>query len=358
MTTDDAVSPGAPLPGTVLDAQQRERALGVVVAAAAGDALGAPYEFQAPIPASDDVEMTGGGVLGWQPGEWTDDTAMSVVMLEALTAVGAADGFLDEETLDRVARGWFSWSMSTPDIGALTSTVVRRASEMALAEGRTVPTAADFRSAALHAHEDLPQIAGNGALMRIHVAVLPHLTAPDAEVRAAIEGVCRLTHVHPDVVDACLLWGFAVRRAVLTGEVDVRTGLAQLAPDRVHLWQERIADAESAEPAVFGRNGWVVHAFQAAWSAIHHAGPIPEDKFARRDHLVRVLEAAVRAGYDTDTVACIAGALIGGALGHRAVPPEWRRALFGWPLDEVEDLLELAEAAIAPRGAGLERRPA
>jgi len=343
-------------PRPALDAQQRERALGVVVAAAAGDALGAPYEFQAPIPASDDVEMIGGGILGWEPGEWTDDTSMAVVLLEALSAVGGSTGFLDEETLDRVARGWFSWSMSTPDIGALTSTVIRRASEIAITEGRTVPAAADFRTAALHAHEDLPQIAGNGALMRIHVSVLPHLHGTDAEVGAAIEAVCLLTHVHPDVVDACLLWGFAVRRAVLTGEVDVRTGLGRLAPERALLWEERIEEAEAAEPAVFGRNGWVVHAFQAAWSAIHHAGPIPEGRFAQRDHLVAVLEAAVRAGYDTDTIACIAGALIGGALGHRAVPPEWRRALFGWPVYEVDDLVELADAAIAPRGAGLERR--
>ncbi|MFC0674178.1 ADP-ribosylglycohydrolase family protein [Brachybacterium hainanense] len=331
-------------PGAGLDAAQRDRALGVVIAAATGDALGAPYEFQAPIPASDDVAMTGGGVLGWQPGEWTDDTAMAVVLLEAVAPIGT--GFLDEEVLDRVARGWFSWSMSTPDIGALTSTVMRRASEVALAAGRTVPTAADFRTAALHAHEDLPQIAGNGALMRTHAAVLPHLRAGDDELQAAIEAVCRLTHVHVDVVDACLLWGFAVRAAVLTGEVDVRRGLGRLAPERRALWELRIEEAETAEPPVFGRNGWVVHAFQAAWSAIHHAGPIPRDKFARRDHLVAVLEAAVRAGYDTDTVACIAGALIGGAVGERAVPPEWRRVLSGWPVYEAPDLVRLAETVI------------
>ena len=39
--------------------------LGAVVAAATGDALGAPYEFQAPVVDSEEIDMIGGGVLGW-----------------------------------------------------------------------------------------------------------------------------------------------------------------------------------------------------------------------------------------------------------------------------------------------------
>ena len=51
-----------------LTAAQRQRAVGAVVAAATGDALGAPYEFQAPVVDSEEIDMIGGGVLGWQPG--------------------------------------------------------------------------------------------------------------------------------------------------------------------------------------------------------------------------------------------------------------------------------------------------
>ena len=48
-----------------LTAAQRQRAVGAVVAAATGDALGAPYEFQAPVVDSEEIDMIGGGVLGF-----------------------------------------------------------------------------------------------------------------------------------------------------------------------------------------------------------------------------------------------------------------------------------------------------
>ncbi|NUP41116.1 MAG: ADP-ribosylglycohydrolase family protein, partial [Streptomyces sp.] len=59
------------------------RAVGTVVGAAVGDALGAPFEFGPPgafsarfaVPGAGG-ERCGGG--GWDPGEATDDTQMAV----------------------------------------------------------------------------------------------------------------------------------------------------------------------------------------------------------------------------------------------------------------------------------------
>jgi ADP-ribosylglycohydrolase len=326
-------SDGLPTSEPVLDDAQRTRAVGSVVAAAAGDALGAPYEFQAPLPASEDVDMIGGGVLGWGVGEWTDDTAMAIVVLEGAAAAAGNHDLRTESALDQIAREWFSWSMGTPDIGALTSTVMRRASDRAQQRGHS-----------------MPRIAGNGALMRTHAVVLPYLTSADDDLHEALVEVCRLTHVHEDVVEACLLWGFAVRNAILTGEVDVRCGLGRLTPERAQVWTARIEEAERSAPVDFRRNGWVVHAFQGAWSAVHGIGDIPEGKFAQREALVAAVESAVRAGYDTDTVACITGSLMGAALGYKAVPPEWRRELFGWPSYDVTELMGLAERVITTGG--------
>ena len=331
-----------------LDPRQRRRAVGTVVAAATGDALGAPYEFQAPVPDSEDIDMIGGGILGWQPGEWTDDTSMAIVVLEAAAAASDGHDLRVESAQDHIAREWYSWSLGTPDIGTLTSTVVRRAADHARAAGHYAPRAADFRAAAQAAHDDLPANAGNGSLMRVHASVLPYLLSPDEDLAEAIELVCGLTHVHEDTLEACMLWGFAVRHAILTGELDVRVALPQLPEERRVLWAERIEEAERAHPAHFRRNGWVVGAFQAAWSAITLAGPIPEGKFAQREMMVRALDAAARAGYDTDTVTCITGSLVGAALGDKAVPPEWRRVLFGWPGYEVDELEGLVERVIAP----------
>jgi ADP-ribosylglycohydrolase len=79
----------------------RQRAIGAVVGSAAGDALGAPFEFRPsgeysrrfPQPVVGGIgEMVGGGGFGWQPGEFTDDTQMAVVQVESLLACGGVDG--------------------------------------------------------------------------------------------------------------------------------------------------------------------------------------------------------------------------------------------------------------------------
>lgn len=67
-------------------------------------------------------------------------------------------------------------------------------------------------------------------------------------------------------------------------------------------------------------------------------------------HLRRALEAAVRGGRDTDTVAAIAGALVGGLYGASAAPAEWRRHLHGWPGLRARDLNALG--VMIARGSG------
>ena len=64
-----------------LDPEVVDRAIGAVCGGAAGDALGAGYEFTNPHP-EDEISMKGGGAFNWAPGEWTDDTAMAVAILD------------------------------------------------------------------------------------------------------------------------------------------------------------------------------------------------------------------------------------------------------------------------------------
>ncbi|BBY07101.1 hypothetical protein [Mycobacterium noviomagense] len=51
-------------------AAQRDRACGALLGTAAGDALGAGYEFARPLGPGQPVEMIGGGLGPFKPGEW------------------------------------------------------------------------------------------------------------------------------------------------------------------------------------------------------------------------------------------------------------------------------------------------
>ena len=157
--------------------------------------------------------------------------------------------------------------------------------------------------------------------------------------------VSELTHFDPEAGDACVLWCCAIRHVILTVELDARIGLHHIDTERRDLWSTRLDVAAASKPSDFPNNGWVVEALQAAWSSITTT-PIPtEDPAAgvfRADHLRLALDTAVRGGGDTDTVAAIAGGLLGATYGASAVPEEWRRVLHGWPGLATRDLAALA----------------
>jgi ADP-ribosyl-[dinitrogen reductase] hydrolase len=318
-----------------------DRVEGVLLASAAGDALGAPYEFEPARGPELEVAMVGGGI--WERGEWTDDTAMAIAIAE-VAATGA--DLRDASAQDAIVTRWQGWSRNAKDVGIQTGSVLRAATR----DGHITADRARAESAKLHAHSGCT--AGNGSLMRTAPVALAYLDDEDAMVAAA-RAISELTHYDPDAGDACVLWCCAIRYAVHVGLLDVRIGLRHLDSSRRELWSHRLDAAESARPADFENNGWVVAALQAAWSAIATT-PIPDDDpirgVFRADHLRRALDAAVRCGNDTDTVAAIAGALLGAAYGASAVPLEWRTLLHGWPGITAHDLVALA-SAIERKGA-------
>jgi hypothetical protein len=74
-----------------------------------------------------------------------------------------------------------------------------------------------------------------------------------------------------------------------------------------------------------------VHAFQAALAAACST-PVPDGP-TPAEHLRLALESAVRCGGDTDTVAAIAGSLLGSRWGATAVPVNWTQVLHGHAAD-------------------------
>jgi hypothetical protein len=158
--------------------------------------------------------------------------------------------------------------------------------------------------------------------------------------------VSALTHPDPDCADACVLWCSGIRTAVLHGTFEgVRAGLDLLPADRREVWARRLDEAEAESPHHFTHNGWVVHAPQAAWSAITRTA-VPklnpsENSFPAQPFGL-ALEAAVRAGTDADTVAAIVDALLGARWGCSGIPLAWQQAVHGWPGLTGADLVRLA----------------
>ena len=164
-----------------LTSDQVERAAGVLLATAAGDALGAGYEFGPPLPVDAEVAMVGGGAFGWEPGEWTDDTSMPLAIAE-VTADG--EDLLSRGAQDRVAAGWASWAATAKDVGSQTRHVLETARRTARGDGRSGPSAADLRAAATALHEMTGKTAGNGSLMRTAPVALAYLHDPAALAEA------------------------------------------------------------------------------------------------------------------------------------------------------------------------------
>ncbi|WP_230101841.1 ADP-ribosylglycohydrolase family protein [Microbacterium sp. Bi121] len=304
---------------------QLDRAIGSVLASAAGDALGSQYEF-GPSLADDVTPRFGEGVFGHATGEWTDDTSMAIPILDVL----ARGEIIDTSTREEIARRWIEWSRTAKDVGAQTravlSSVPREFSEV------------DVRDAARHVHERTGRSAGNGALMRTGPVALGYLNRPAEDLAEAARALSELTHWESDSASACILWSAAIRHAILTGELDMHAHLALLAPADSTRWGVLIDEALGAHPREFMQsNGWVVRAFQGALAAISGA-----------TSLVDAVERAVRGGGDTDTVAAIAGSLAGALWGGSAVPLGWKRRLHGWPECAAGDLVR--QAALAARG--------
>lgn len=155
-----------------------------------------------------------------------------------------------------------------------------------------------------------------------------------------VSDVAALTHPDDRCVDSCVLWAEAVRVAVVEGRLDVRAGLGLLPAARRAAWEGYIADAEGeADPGAFFKNGYTVTALQAAWWAIHSTAGIEGP-----DHVEAALQAAVAIGHDTDTVAAIAGALLGARYGVSGLPTDLARRVHGWPGLRGRDLVHLALA--------------
>lgn len=70
-----------------------------------------------------------------------------------------------------------------------------------------------------------------------------------------------------------------------------------------------------------GVSGYILHTVPVALFAF----------FRHPDHYRAAVEAVIRLGGDTDTVAAITGALVGARVGKAGIPAEWLSRFADWP---------------------------
>ncbi|MGY1753835.1 ADP-ribosylglycohydrolase family protein [Blastococcus sp. SYSU D01042] len=298
------------------------RVAGALVGSAVGDALGAPFEFgpagqfsaRFPVPARGaKTEMCGGGSLGWEPGEFTDDTQMALLVATSLVDRGALDA---ADVFDRFA----AWAQAgPPDIGNQTAAVLR--SGLSWSEA-----AAEHFARSGHA-------AGNGSLMRATpAAIWFSRSGTEATVDAARQ-ISALTHGDPSAGEGCAIFHELMRVALDGGDplVAIPAALELVAEEHRERWATVLADDWTPDQATES-NGAVWPTLGSAVWALRHG----------RD-FARVLRLVIDLGGDTDTVACVAGGLAGAVFGMGGIPSRWSSVVHGRVPGFADKLWRLAD---------------
>ncbi len=292
----------------------------LIIGHAIGDALGVPVEFKSRERLREQpvVEMTGYGSHNVPAGTWSDDTSMTLCLLESLARTGSVDyNDIMSNFLRWMNEGEFTATWTAFDIGVTTRrSLLRFTGNNAFDCGETGENA-----------------NGNGSLMRISPAVLYLYSRNSGEISISdlriVHDVSRLTHAHPRSQMACgiylliaaeLLSGKSLCEAIKEG-IDSAWRLYSQLPefegelDTYHILRDINRFAEIPEYAI-NSTGYVVDTLEAViWCLLNS------------DNYCECVLKAVNLGDDTDTVGAITGGLAGLAYGWDTIPPTWKNNL-------------------------------
>ncbi|HEX6812013.1 MAG TPA: ADP-ribosylglycohydrolase family protein [Planctomycetota bacterium] len=265
-----------------------ERVVGSILGGAIGDGWGGPFEGCVPggVPTVPEQLIV------------SDDTQLTIATCEAVIEAGRVDP-------ERVAARFTAWFRAgrLRGLGASTLKALR---DLDAGAHWALSGAKGERS------------AGNGAAMRI--APLAFVIDPgDEEHRTILRDVCRITHHHDEAHVGALAVVLAIRFAGSSGYdcANLLRDVTSRLPDS--LVRDRIArfatfgnDVSPLEVAeAWGRSGFVAESVPLALFA---AREIPQRGF------VSVVQRAIEAGGDTDTIASMAGQIAGAAVGSSGLP--------------------------------------
>jgi ADP-ribosyl-[dinitrogen reductase] hydrolase len=298
-----------------IDPAQMQRAVGALVGQAVGDALGAFAEFgpagqysqRFPSPVLTGTgEMIGGGVFGWAPGEFTDDTQMALALAESIVAYGGK--FDPGHTFER----FVSWVQDARDVGSTTSAALR--------------SGKPWHQAAEAGHAAMGQSGGNGGVMRVVPVGIAGVLWGRIDTWVIAFDQARLTHFDPGVGVGAAVVAELVRSAIVSGKFD--THIHSRVPGFSVL--PGIPDEECGRYAALLSPKWSPFTDDgpsngSAWTCVAQAVWAVRSTSSFADAVI----AAINLGGDTDTVTAVTGAIAGAVYGLQGIPSRWVTAVNG-----------------------------
>ena len=276
----------------------RDSAVGALLGAFVGDALGMPYEGQPGRVVPERVDMRDGRAAA---GSYTDDTQMMIALAESLLR---SDGIEDED----LAVAFRAQYEPERGYGSGTRTVISLWDQGVAVSEAATRTFGEGSN-------------GNGAAMRV-APVGVRFFREEARVVTEARRSALVTHAHPEGADGAVVQAVAVAAAV-AGLNPLAAALAVVSTTPMQRRLEELAaiSARDLDPRELGGPNWAV-AYSATASV-----PVAVALGSRAQSFEQAVTLAVRCGGDTDTVAAMAGAIAGARFGASSIPARWYAAL-------------------------------
>lgn len=283
---------------------------GLLFGIAIGDALGVPVEFMSRkhLQANPVIGMREYGTHHQPAGTWSDDSAMSFLLVEQLI-----EGY-DIEGLGNKFCQWYQYNYWTPhgeifDIGVATRNALDK-----VAKGIS----------ALESGECDDYSNGNGSLMRILPLAIYLQDKPIDQRFCITKEVSGITHSHIRSVIGCFFAvEFVIQLLKRKDKCDAYYEAQNIVRDYLHL-----IDVKSTEIELYNRilfddisripeqdiyaSGYVLHTLEASLWA-----------FLTTDNFKEAVLKAVNLGDDADTIGAITGGMAGLFYGIEQIPEEW-----------------------------------
>lgn len=315
----------------------RDRIRGAVLGAAIGDAMGAPVEFVNSFPEIRRQWPPAGvtGFVEWAERDgnrfarYTDDTQMAEIVLRGQTDA-VAHGLTLDETMTRMGGAFAEWRVN-PQGG-------HRAPGNACMAG-----AAELARGAHWSSAGGDTAGGCGSVMRAYPFGLAFHDDPARAIEWSVQH-SKMTHRDPIALAACAGMAAAMVMAMRGEPVDALLSAcidAAAVEDAgtARTIDQALAESRSGVPpevTLQRLQGWAAH--EAIAAAVYVVARHPDDVS------VAILEAANTPG-DSDSIATLAGAMLGARLGIDALPSDWVR-----DVERSGGLMAMADALAALLG--------